>query len=87
MGWLTDRLTAKRLALVGGLIALAAVLVVIGDPLAHGGAGEQSTGERGLVGVPRIVEITAILVALILAMPPGRQQAADEDRDEELEEG
>lgn len=87
MGWLTDRLTAKRFALVGGLIALAAVLVVIGDPISHSEAGEQSTGERGLVGVPRIVEITAILVALILAMPPGREQAADEDGDEELEEG
>lgn len=85
MGWLTDRLTAKRLALVGGLIALAAVLVAIGDPLAHSEAGEQSTGERGLVGVPRVVEITAILVALILAMPPGgdREQADDTEEPED----
>lgn len=84
MGWLTDRLTAKRLALVGGLIALAAVLVAIGDPLAHSEAGEQSTGERSLVGVPRIVEITAILVALILAMPPGgNREPADDTEDPE----
>lgn len=79
MGWLTDRLTARRLALVAAILVLAGGLIAIGDPLAHGEAGDQDSGERGLTGVPRIAEVTALVVAFILAMPPSEPR---EDGDE-----
>lgn len=70
MGWLSDRLTVRRLALVGAILLVAGILIALGDPLAHAEAGAQDDGTRGLTGVPRVAELAALVVAFVLAMPP-----------------
>lgn len=70
MGWLGDRSTVQRVALVGAGLLVAGVLIVLGDPLAHAGAGARDDGTRGLTGVPRIAELAALVVAVVIAMPP-----------------
>lgn len=71
MRWLTERLTPKRLGLVALIVGVTVVLVVIGDPLAHGEVGSSASGQRSVGGVPRVAELAGILIALILAWPPG----------------
>lgn len=70
MSWLTDRLTGKRLAAIGLVVALAAVLVAFDTPLRHAGEGPQADGQVGVGGMGRIVEIAAIVIAFLLALPP-----------------
>lgn len=81
MSWLRDRLTPKRLALVGVLLAVAIASIVLGDPLAHGGVGAQEGGQRGVGGFPRIAELVAIAVAFVIAWPTGDRDPRSNDEE------
>lgn len=84
MAWLADRLTRKRLIAVGILVAIALAAIVVGDPLMHPGEGAQADGQRGMVGIPRLVWFSALAIAFILALPPDgfpRQRSSNEDED------
>lgn len=74
VSWLGDRLTTKRLALIGVIVAVTVAVIAVGDPLSHPGAGEQATGERGLDGVPRIVFFAGLAIAFLIAVPPGEDR-------------
>lgn len=78
MGWLTDRLTPKRLIAVAILLAISVAAIALGDPLAHPEEGEQADGQKGIAGMPRIVELSAVAIAIILALPPSKR-SQDED--------
>lgn len=77
MGWLADRLTPKRLIAVAILLAISVAAIVLGDPLAHPGEGAQADGQKGIAGMPRIVELSAVAIAIILALPPGGRSEDD----------
>lgn len=79
MAWLRDRLTTKRLAAVAVLLAISMAAIVLGDPLAHPEEGAQADGQKGLAGMPRIVELSAVAIAIILALPPSKRTEDDEE--------
>lgn len=81
MSGLRERLTTRRLAAIGVIVALALALVALGDPLAHPTEGAQDTGERGLSGVPRVVFLAGLAIAFVLAMPPNRGSRRSDDED------
>lgn len=68
----SDRLTKTRLVLVAGLLALAALAILVGDPLAHPEAGGPDGGTKGLTGIPRLAEFIGLIIAFILAFPPSK---------------
>lgn len=75
MGWLLDRLTVRRVAAVALILGLTLLVLALGDPLAHPQAGDQADGQRGLVGVPRVVELAALAIAVVLALPPRKEES------------
>ncbi len=79
VSWLRDRLTKKRLAAVAVLLATSVAVIALGDPLAHPGEGEQADGQRGVAGMPRIVELSAVAIAIILALPPSGRRSEPDD--------
>lgn len=87
MSWISERLTAKRLAVVGVLIAIAAIAVAVGDPFAHNEAGEQTDGQVGLSEMPKIVWFTGLAVAFILAMPPRPARDHSDDHNDHDRQG
>jgi len=64
-----DRLRPARLTAIAVLVGLAVALTVFGNPLAHPTTGTQPSGQRGLGGPSRLVEITAIAIAVVLVWP------------------
>lgn len=80
MAWLRDRLTRKRIAAIAIIVAVAAMLTLAGDPLGHPETGSDDDGRVGVGGIGRTAEIAAILVALILALPP-RDRGDERDDD------
>lgn len=66
----SGRLTKRRLLVVAGLVLVAVVAILLGDPLAHPEAGTGPEGARGVTGVPRIAEIVGIAIAFVIALPP-----------------
>lgn len=70
----SGRLTKRRLLVVAGLVLVAVVAILLGDPLAHPEAGTHPTGARGLTGVSRIAELIGIAIAFVLALPPGKEE-------------
>lgn len=84
MSWWRARLTKRRLALIAAILAVTTILVVVGTPLSHPTTGSQETGERGIGGSGRVVEVAAILIAFILAWPPGgHRQVSGQAEDDE----
>lgn len=79
----SSRWTARRGVLVALIVVTTAAVLALGDPLAHPEAGEQATGQRGLVGVPRVVFVAALAIAFVVAWPPNRGGGSGQPAPEE----
>lgn len=81
-----SRLSGRRWLIVAAIVALTVAVLAVGNPLEHPEAGEQTSGERGVSGIPRVVFYAALAIAFVLGFPPRSGSSDPGERDGGLQD-